>query len=178
MLFCNDPLWNTRRMDSARPPLKIAEPPHFRNSKGLGLGTRLREHADVPWRSAALQPPPKHQAWRTNPRHTGPGAAFSISGFTPTLPICFHPQSSMHAFSQRAKWGGGGSWLKNSNLPLIKVFFENEYILRFEFSKNKNDKMVLPSKSISLSHIHRGRKPQTLHVPGTVKWPKCYKINQ
>lgn len=71
-----------------------------------------------------------------------------------------------------------GSWLKNSNLPLIKVFFENEYILRFEFSKNKNDKMVLLSKSIPLSHIHRGRKPQTLHVPGTVKWPKCYKINQ
>lgn len=177
MPFCNDPLWNTRRMGSARPPLKTAEPAHFRTSKGQGRAPG--------WESMLMSPdvplpfsPLKHQAWRTNPRHTGPGAAFSISGFTPTLPICFHPQSSMHAFSQRAKWGEGGSWLKNSNLPLIKVFFENEYILRFEFSKNKNDKMVLPSKSISLSHIHRGREPQTLHVPGTVKWPKCYKINQ
>lgn len=34
-------------MDSQILPLKVAEPVHFRNSKGLGLGTEA-EHADVP----------------------------------------------------------------------------------------------------------------------------------
>lgn len=49
MLFCNDPLQNRRNYFWKAPSKSKAEPSHFRNSNGLGLGLggHSWEHADV-----------------------------------------------------------------------------------------------------------------------------------
>ena len=178
MPFYNDTLWRPEEMNSRRPSLKAKQSlPTSGTPNGLGW-----EHADVRLPpSANLNP--MHQVWRPNPHHTGPGQRFQFPASSHPPLICFLPQSSQQAFPRRAKWGAGGNWLKNSTLPWIKVFFENEYFFEvWIFQKKNNNKKnqngLAVQIKLSLSHTRGGGGEQTLHAPGTVKRPKYYKINQ
>lgn len=85
MLFCNDPLQNRRNYFWKTLFESKAEPSHFRNSNGLGLGVTAESTLMSGCPSAHLM----HQVWRANRQTHRPGGAFPISGFVSTVPICF-----------------------------------------------------------------------------------------
>lgn len=124
-----------------------------------------------------FQAPLMRQVWNQN--HT-PGEHFqSPSPVLPCPPASF--LTPANSLSSRRKEGQvAADWKTAIYLLLQKVFLENEHSLRFEFSTNENMVSLFKSLlSISLTYTHSLRviqkKTQTLHAPGTVKWPKYYK---
>lgn len=93
MLFCNDPLQNRRNYFWKTPSESKAEPSHFRNSNGLGLGgSQLR----ACWCWAAFQPIWCIRSREQIVRHIGPGEHFQFPASSPLSPSAsFLNQASM-----------------------------------------------------------------------------------
>lgn len=78
-----------------------------------------------------------HQNCRANHQHTGLGGSIFNFNFTPRPPHLL-PSSTKQAYlfsegKMRSRW----QLIEKQQFAFDKVFFENEYILRFEYLKNK-----------------------------------------
>lgn len=174
MPFYNDTLCRPEEMNSGRPSLKAKQSlPTSGTPNGLHW-----EHADVRLPpSANLNP--MHQVWRPNPHHTGPGQRFQFpaSSHPPhLLPSSIKPAGLSSEGKMRSRW----QLIEKQHVALDKgvlwkwVFF---WGLNFPKKKKRQNGLAVQIK-LSLTHTRGGGGEQTLHAPGTVKWPKYYKINQ
>lgn len=153
------------------------------STSGIPTGRDWGPRPTARWRPVLLPfSPSDASGLESKPSTHRPRGAFPTSGFIPTVPVCFPFLSKQaHLYLSEGKMReAGGSWLKNSNFPLIKVFYENEYFLRFEFSKNK--KMIKwscrPNQSLFLTHREKTKQNPNPACARNSKMTKNYKINQ